>query len=87
MNLIAIFHLQSNLHAVKINKRYLKQRMCKAGERMEKQNMLQLLSKCKQVILGGRAKQVVLKVQEARNNKTREKRVALVYLEYQVIMR
>ena len=54
---------------------------------MAKQNILQLLSNCKQVILGGRAKQVVLKVQEARNNRTREKRVALVYLEYQVIMR
>ena len=79
--------LQSNLPAAKINQRVLKQQAYKAGERMVEPNMLQLLSNSKQVILDGRVKQVDLKVQEARSNKIREKQVALVCLEYQVIMR
>ena len=54
---------------------------------MAKPNMLQLLSNFKQATLGGKDKQVVLKVQEARSNKIREKQVASVYLEYQVIMK
>ena len=79
--------LQSNLHAAKINQRVLKQQACKAGERMAEQNTLQLLSNFKLVIPDGRVKQVDQKVQEARSNKIREKQAALVYLEYQVIMR
>ena len=79
--------LQSNLRAAKINQRVLKQQACKAGERMAGLNTLQLLSNFKQVIPGGKDKQVGQKVQEARSNKIREKQVALVHLEYQVIMR
>ena len=79
--------LQSNLHAAKINQRVLKQQACRAGEQTAEPNMLQLLNNFKQEILGGRVKQVGQKVQEARSNKIREKQVALVYLEYQVIMR
>ena len=54
---------------------------------MGEPNMLQLLSNFKQATLGGKVKRVGLKVQEARNNKTREKQVVSVYLEYLVIMR
>ena len=54
---------------------------------MAKLNMLQLLNNFKQVILGGKVRLVGLKVQEARSNKIREKQVASVHLEYQVIMR
>ena len=79
--------LQSNLLAAKINQRVLKQQAYKAGGRMVGPNMLQLLNSFKLVIQGGRVKQVDQKVQEARSNKIREKQVALVHLEYQVIMR
>ena len=54
---------------------------------MAELNTLQQPNKFKQLILGGRDKQVDQKVQEARSNKIREKQEALVHLEYQVIMR
>ena len=54
---------------------------------MAKPHTQQLLNNFKQVILGGRVKQVVLKVQGARSSKIKEKQVALVHLEYLVIMR
>ena len=79
--------LQSNLHAAKINQKVLKQQACKAREQMAELNTLQQPNNFKQLILGGRDKQVDQKVQEARSNKIREKQVALVCLEYQVIMR